>query len=212
MDLHRIKNNQADWVNIPESDYNSWQKLASKTHSLITPGNLVTSAGLGLVTYGDTRLGANVLSGLFWVTGGRIADVFDGITANKTGTKSPLGEKYDAVADKIAIGIVASGIIEHNLVPIIPMTFIIAQNALNAIISLTKKQKSENQEMHSSKAGKMATASQWVTMGLYGISSYLEQKNVGNFSHLFSYIGDASLVPTVYTSVKATSGYLKDFK
>ena len=209
MDLHRIENNLPDWENNPD-EINIYQKVALKTRGVVTPGNLVTTAGLGLVAYGSTKLGANLFEGIGYVTAGRLADVADGMAANKTGTKSPLGEKFDAVADKLAIGIVAIGVIENNLVPL-PITLgIVAQNGLNTVLS--SRGKLNNKETHSSKTGKLATTFQWITMGLFGMSTYLEQKNLKVPDNIIKALGDASLVPTIWLSAKASLGYYKDFK
>ena len=209
MDLHRIENNLPDWENNP-NDINIYQKVAAKTQGIVTPGNIVTTAGLGLVAYGSTKLGTNLVEGIGYVTAGRLADIADGMAASKTGTKSPLGEKYDAIADKLAIGIVAIGIIENNTIPL-PITIgIIAQNGLNAVLSSRGKLK--NKETHSSKNGKLATTFQWITMGLFGFSTYLEQRNLKIPDHVVKALGDASLVPTVWLSAKASLGYFKDFK
>ncbi len=212
MDLHRVENNKPDWENIPESKHNAWQKLASKTNSILTPGNIVTSAGLGLVTYGSTKLGTNLIESFVFITGGRAADPFDGYIANKTGTKSPLGEIYDATADKIEMVVVGAGIIENNLIPLPIMLGILVQNGLNTFFSIRAKKDKSIPKMHPSRLGKYATASQWATIGLYGISTILEQKNIINTSHIVSYLGDASLVPTTITSISATYDYSKSSK
>ncbi len=212
MDLHRIENNKPDWENIPESKHNVWQKLASKTHSIVTPGNAVTTAGLGLVTYGSTKLGTNLIESFCFVTGGRAADLFDGYMAGKTGTKSPLGEIYDITADKIGVVVVGAGIIENNLIPLPIMLGVLAQNGLNTFFSLRAKRNKNIPKMHPTKLGKYATASQWATIGLYGISTILEQKNLISTSHIASYLGDASLAPTAVTSISATYDYSKSSK
>ncbi len=210
MDLHRTENNRPDWEN-SSTELNVYQKIASKTRGIATPGNLVTTAGLGLVAYGSTKLGTDLVEGIGFVTAGRLADIADGVLANKTDTKSPLGEKFDAVADKLAVGIVAVGVIENNLIPL-PITLgILAQNGLNAVLSSRGKLKNKG-EMHSSKTGKLATTFQWITMGLFGLSTYLEQKGLKTSDNIIKALGDASLYPTIWLSTKASVGYYKDFK
>ncbi len=210
MDLHRIENNQPDWEN-GDKNLNVFQKIASKTHSVVTPGNLTTSVGLGLVIYGSTKIGSNLPESVGLVTVGRLADIADGMVANVSGTKSPLGEKLDAVADKIGILAAASGIIYYNTVPL-PVTLgIVAQNAFNSVVSV-KAKTDDNIELHSSRSGKLSAVSQWLTLGFFALSTYGEQKSIPKLSEVFKYVGYFSLAPTTVLSVTASRGYYKALK
>ena len=210
MDLHRIENNQPDWQN--SEKLNFFQKIAKKSNSIVTPGNLTTSVGLGLVVYGSTKIGSNLPESVGLVTVGRLADIADGMVANVSGTKSPLGEKLDAVADKIGILAAASGIIYYNTVPL-PVTLgIVAQNAFNSVVSIKAKTGDEGVELHSSRSGKLSAVSQWLTLGFFALSTYGEQKNIPKLNEIFKYIGYFSLAPTTALSLVASRGYYKQLK
>jgi len=105
MDLHRAL--EADWRGLKPGDMNRWQRLAAASHGLATPGNAISLLGLVLVTVGillAVREEAGLGAGLIVL--GRLGDLADGYIADKTGTKSPLGEAVDATIDKIVTAFV----------------------------------------------------------------------------------------------------------
>src|SRR5437764_4120352 len=102
MDMHR-STGLPDWENVSQNDWNRWQRHAQATHSLITPGNVISILGLlgvflSLLLINNThyRLGLIILAV------SRLLDIVDGWAAQITGTKSPFGERIDAATDKIA--------------------------------------------------------------------------------------------------------------
>jgi phosphatidylglycerophosphate synthase len=73
----------------------------------MTAANIISLLGLSLVIAGimlAMRHEAGWAAGLIIL--GRLADLADGFVADKTGTKSPLGEAVDATVDKIAMGLI----------------------------------------------------------------------------------------------------------
>ena len=92
MNLHRVEG-VADWAkpNLPK--LSKIQKIASKTNGTITPGNILSVTGGLFVVSGlvDIYRGDEMKRGIRKVGIGRAIDIIDGIVADKTGTKSPLG-------------------------------------------------------------------------------------------------------------------------
>jgi len=100
MDLHRTTG-KADWEETAPGDRNVFQRTAAATHGIVSPANIITVVGLGIVIYGLVLLLQNhYWLGLILVAAGRLLDIADGVVAQATHTKSPLGEMFDATADK----------------------------------------------------------------------------------------------------------------
>jgi len=165
MNLHR-SSSQPDWDTIPESDRTSIQRLAKATNGLITPPNIITVIGLGIVIVGLLYIvNHDYWAGLTLVAIGRLLDIVDGIVADKTGTKSSVGEIFDSAADKtgtiftvitiIVIGIAEWWIIAALLIPqiVIPL------------VSYYKKRTGNG--VHPTRTGKISMALAWV--GIVGL-------------------------------------------
>ncbi len=101
MNLHRI-NGVADWEHTPVAEHNYWQRLAVSTHGMVTPGNLTSLAGFLISLAGIVSLFYEAYwFALLAILVGRCLDLLDGFLAEKTSTKSPLGELVDATVDKV---------------------------------------------------------------------------------------------------------------
>jgi phosphatidylglycerophosphate synthase len=102
MELHRT-GKKADWEGIPAAKQNAWQQAAARTHGAITPGNAISLLGLTLVGVGLYLIAKQHLwAGLVVLVVSRLLDIADGMAADRTGTKSHVGEAVDAGFDKIA--------------------------------------------------------------------------------------------------------------
>ncbi len=103
MNLHR-STGRPDWDTIPAKDRNWAQKIAFQTRGLVTPPNVITLFGFGLIIAGLVSIAqASYWWGLSLLVAGRLADIADGWLAHATGTKSPLGETLDVVVDKLGL-------------------------------------------------------------------------------------------------------------
>lgn len=162
MNLHRTTG-KPDWETIPAPKRSTVQNVAVATHGIVTPPNLITFVGLGLVLYGlYALLQQDYWLGLALLAIGRLLDIADGLVAQKTGTKSPLGELLDAAVDKIGtlltiVILFVGGISYWWLIALLLLPQIIIP-----IVSLYKK--SKNKVIHPTRIGKLSMASLWVSI------------------------------------------------
>ncbi len=102
MSLHQTTG-KPDWADMPKANYNYWQRIAAYSSGIITPGNIITLVGIALVAVGLSEVYRHQYAvGIVALIVGRLADLLDGLVAEKTRTKSPLGEILDASIDKIS--------------------------------------------------------------------------------------------------------------
>jgi phosphatidylglycerophosphate synthase len=162
MELHRT-GKKADWELIPQARWNSWQRLASRTHKIVTPGNIVSLLGLTLVCVGLVFVAQQRLwAGFTVIAVGRIFDILDGIAADRTGTKSHIGEAVDAGFDKIAA---FAALIVFTASHILPWPFAVAIGALSIITALFSLLADLlGRTIHPNIAGKVGTAVLWAAL------------------------------------------------
>ncbi len=165
MNLHRTTG-KPDWDSIHTADRTSFQRVAARTNGIVTPANIITIFGFGIVLYGLWA----ILSQQFWIglialAIGRLLDVVDGWVANATGTKSPLGELLDAAVDKIGtlLTIVIFFIAQVTYWWVI-ILLVLPQVAI-PLVSFYKRRKGI--KIHPTRIGKFSMASAWV--GLVGL-------------------------------------------
>ena len=125
--LHR-QTGMPDWETTEEDQRNLWQQLAAATHGVVTPANIIDGLALAgeigadsLVVAGHRQiresaktdaydglsLGIDMkLAGLFAGAPLSMADWLDGQAAERTQTKSPLGEKVDISGDFITKAVI----------------------------------------------------------------------------------------------------------
>jgi cardiolipin synthase len=165
MNLHR-SSKQPDWDIIPESDRTPIQQLAKATNGLVTPPNIITVLGLGIVIVGLLFIvNQDYWTGLVLVAVGRLLDIVDGIVADKTGTKSSVGEIFDSAADKTGtiltvIAIIFAGIAEWWIIAALLIPQIVIP-----IVSFYKKRNGNG--VHPTRTGKISMALAWV--GIVGL-------------------------------------------
>jgi phosphatidylglycerophosphate synthase len=102
VDLHHTTG-KPDWAVIEPKDYNGWQRIAAKSHGFITLPNVITILGFVIILIGLAFMSDHFYwTAIILLVLGRLCDLADGWIAEKTGTKSPFGEKLDGGIDKIA--------------------------------------------------------------------------------------------------------------
>lgn len=207
--LHRSEE-KADWETIPSSERNIWQIIASKSSGIITPGNIISLIGAFLVVLGTIRLinGVSIYA-LTLIALGRIADIADGYVADKTGTKSLLGETFDATIDKILVFIVFIVLLVSQLIPLIVLAMFFLQNLFNSSLSLLAKLKKK--VIHPCLEGKLATALCWITVISFLLVDYLDDTN-NQFTITVKILSYIAFIAFLYLGFKSSRIYYKQFK
>lgn len=157
MDLHRVEK-EPDWAKIPPGQWNMWQKTAIATKGLVTIGNFFSLLGLVSVPFGLLLIinREQYAAGVIILVAGRLCDLLDGWLADKTGTKSPLGEKMDATIDKVSIGIAAGVLAAGKVMPLWVVLLLALPHVVIAALSLIVFFKGS--VMHPSRIGKLSMA------------------------------------------------------
>ncbi|HET7673260.1 MAG TPA: CDP-alcohol phosphatidyltransferase family protein [Candidatus Saccharimonadales bacterium] len=200
--LHTAK--KADWEKPGKK--NAWQRLAYRSHGIVTPANIASLVGGALAMYGLWLiLDGRIVSGLVYLSLGRIADIADGMIAEYTRTKSPIGEMIDATIDKfvVASALIVLGALE--LVPWIIILLIALQNAVNVMISVIAKLR--HKALHPSRLGKVSAAFSWVTIILYPLSDWLQRDAYSASAQFLKIISLVSFVIYMVLGSQATLGY-----
>lgn len=163
--MHRTTG-KADWEETGPAARNTFQRLAAATHGIVSPANIITVAGLGIVIYGLVLLLQDrYWPGLVLVAAGRLLDIADGIVAQATGTKSPLGEIFDATADKTGtlltiITLVVAGITYWWII-----VALILPQVIIPVVVLYRRQR--GRRVHPTWQGKFSMAAAWI--GIVGL-------------------------------------------
>lgn len=162
MDLHQ-SSDQPDWEAVAVKDRNHWQKRAATTKGIVTPANAATIIGFGLVLYGLLHIGwHHYWLGLSLIAVGRLFDILDGWLAQKTGTKSRLGESLDAVADKLGILAILIVFLTSHLIHIWLLIVIILPHIIMSLLALVSKLR--NRPIHPTRTGKLGMALTWLCL------------------------------------------------
>lgn len=165
MRLHR-SGIKPDWEIIKPARHNFWQRLATSSWGVFTLSNAITLAGLIFVLWGALLiLQKNYPWALAAIFAGRLADIFDGMVAELTKTKGPLGESFDAIADKLALLLVLPTLAVNHIVPMAVIVVMLLYGIVNATFGILSKTK--NIAVHPTAEGKLATAAGWLGIGTF---------------------------------------------
>lgn len=188
MNLHK-SDDIAEWLNTKSSQWNSWQWLANYTNGVITPGNIISVIGLGLVVFGLGQvLSQEYAAGALLIAVGRAFDILDGYLADATKTKSPAGEIVDSASDKIEIFMALVVLVIIQAIPSGVVTVMLAFSLWVSLVAITAKIK--KYRLHPSLLGKLSTASAWASIVIFIFNKALDEPNsfLLNFGYLFFYI------------------------
>jgi phosphatidylglycerophosphate synthase len=107
-------------------------------------------------------LRGNLGSGIGLVVVGRLADILDGIVAEATKTKSPVGEAVDATIDKIVAFAALTVLTFVGLVPLfVGVLFLIHNVVTIGIFGLARL---KGGGLHPNTLGKISTAGEWIVV------------------------------------------------
>ena len=164
MNLHRSDSNP-DWTDVKPTDRTVWQNVAVSTRGIVTPPNIITVIGLGLVIIGLMFvMQRQDWLGIGLIIVGRLLDLVDGWLAELTQTKSPVGELFDAAADKIGTILTIIVFYAALLAPWWLLTAMLLPHIIISVISLQARR--QKKQLHPSRLGKVSMAALWV--GLFG--------------------------------------------
>lgn len=177
-DMHRIVDGRSDWENsaLAGEKLNFFQKVASKTFGIVTPGNIISVTGFA-ATYKGLKLieEERYASGLAWVVGGRTCDLIDGYVAGKTKTKGRVGEMVDAYGDSRLLAIAMPILVEKEIIsPEQEKKF--GQATVDKYVS-SGVAKLSDIEMHAERGDKFRMAGAWAGPAL-NIASEIVQGSV----------------------------------
>lgn len=207
MNLHRV-GRRPDWQLVEPKLRNPWQRLAARTNGVVAPANVLSITGAIVVGYGLVEITrGNLAVGLLTVGLGRLADILDGIVADATGTKSPLGEVLDAMLDKLEILATLVVLLWSAVIPLWAFGLVAAINVLGLLgAGIAKLRKLE---IHPSQLGKLATVGSWVALLVYGLADLL----AGSAWHeAISITAHVCLLASLAGNVAALVGYIQTVK
>ncbi|HEX3569117.1 MAG TPA: CDP-alcohol phosphatidyltransferase family protein [Candidatus Saccharimonadales bacterium] len=208
MNLHRVSK-EPDWANVPPEKRNIWQRIAARTHGIVTPANAVSVAGSLAVLWGAREFArGNQKRGIVAMTLGRAGDALDGIIAEKTGTKSRIGEALDATGDKIqALG--AGALLAYEGVLPRPSAAIIgAQNAANMTFAGIAKVR-HIPEYHPSAAGKYSVGALWSAVTAYSAAEMAHGAGHERTSQVLQVAGHVATAAYALLGTEATIDYAR---
>jgi cardiolipin synthase (CMP-forming) len=170
--LHR-STGKADWLAIPPQSHTIWQRLAARTHGIVTPSNAVTIAGFALVLIGlQEILNRHYLPGTVLLATGRICDILDGWLAELTRTKSPLGELLDAGIDKILTILTVATFFAVHIAPAWVLVALVTPHVLIVVILLAWRIR--KRVLHPSLVGKLSMAGVWLSLLIYALAHIVD--------------------------------------
>ncbi len=163
INLHRTSKDP-DWKHIKPARRNLFQHVASATNGIVTPANIISVTGF-LVVLGGL---AAVTSEYFWLgfvllVAGRLLDIVDGYVADKTGTKSPLGEMVDTIIDKVVTFLTVLVFIVNGVSEWWIIVGLALPQLLIALLILYKRQKGV--VVHPTIYGKFSMGLAWAGIG-----------------------------------------------
>lgn len=203
--MHRA-NKQADWELIDSSEHNIFQKVASKTKGVVTPANAISVAGLILTVQGARNIKKhNDKIAILQIGLGRALDVVDGIVANKTGTKSPLGEAVDATFDKLAVASCLPPLYKRQIISRRFAGALAVQNLTNS--ALTVIAKTRGQEIHPDKAGKDSAFQSWTAISSHYLANIAKENDCQAGEVVLRGVGSCLELASVVTGAEATTKY-----
>ncbi|HSH18294.1 MAG TPA: CDP-alcohol phosphatidyltransferase family protein [Candidatus Saccharimonadales bacterium] len=206
MNLHRIEG-KPEWADVKPASRNVWQKVAARSDGIITIGNYFSLLGLLSVPFGlKLILDGRYVAGVIILLLGRLCDLLDGFLADKTGTKSPLGEKIDAVFDKLSTGVAVIVLALSGLVPWWVIVLLVLPHVITTVLATATYLKGSI--MHPSLPGKLSMAAGWLTMLAFVLTyafSGFPQKLATTGAYVL-------LAMTVAISLVAVIGYVREYR
>lgn len=205
MNLHR-SGSEPDWELVDPTERKFWQRVAARTKGIVTPGNFISSLGLFAVCHGLYQFSqGNKLIGAIEIGAGFACDAFDGVAAEATGTKSPLGKGVDASFDKVKIAGALYVLYASDIIPFVTIATVGAQNIANTAFTFAAMRK--GRDMQPEEAGKKTMVAQCGGIALATLGHSIDQQTV---SATLEVAGNATaVIGSFYPGLNATISYAK---
>ena len=172
-----VSRKKPDWEYIDKAQYNFFQKWASKTNGIITPGNAASVVGFSLVHSGlrDLR-NKNRPKALIKIFGGKLLSAADGTISDLTNTKSPKGRALNAVVEKgeIVEALVSSALVNKEI-PFFPALVMTTQNISNTFFETLANR--WGAEIQPTEEHRLANVAQWAAIGGFVASKLFEEND-----------------------------------
>lgn len=199
MNLHHTSG-VPDWAQQDPAVRSQWQRLAAATAGIVTPGNIASALGLVMVGFGVFALFAHQFGvGATLIALGRCFDIVDGWLAERTGTKSPLGEAVDASFDKLStLGVLLAVGLEH-IVPWWVVGIIAAHHAINSVVAYIGWRR--KLAMRPVLAGKLSTVLEWLALCAFMLAAAHQRS--------WLWVAYIALAPALWLGVIASISYVR---
>lgn len=209
MNLHRIEG-APEWADVPADRQNIWQRIAAATAGTMTPGNIISLIGLASVPYGLWLIlgHGQYLAGAIVLAIGRLCDLLDGWAADRTGTKSPLGEIIDASFDKLSLAATLISLAAGGIVPLWSVGILLLPHVIVGILAGLTFFKGGR--LHPSREGKISMALVWFYLLAVVMRKAFEQSPM--LESAVGIVAYVLLVASVGLGLYATRGYVLEFK
>jgi len=133
---------------------------------------------------------------------GRLCDLLDGWLADKTGTKSPLGEKLDAGFDKLITLIALPALVVATVLSWWGAILLALPHVAIAAVSAVMLRK--GRAPHPSRAGKLSMAAAWATICLAVLSAALYP-----YADYVTWLAYAMGAASIVLGLAAAGGYAR---
>lgn len=198
--LHRA-GKRPDWSKVSRRRWNIWQRVAGNSGGVLTVGNVFTLIGFCLVLAGLMMVAADMnWSGLVLIAVGRICDLLDGWLAERTKTKSPLGEMLDTTADKLETAAALVVLTVFGVLPWPAALLVFVPQLSVGLWALAGWLRGK--QPHPSRLGKLGMAAVWLGLGLF-----IAQAASG--VDAFAVAGYASCAISTVLTLLALRGYVQ---
>lgn len=162
MNLHRA-DKKPEWESVSPAERTPLQKLAVATYGVGTLANIITLIGFLLVIGGIYEL----FTARYWwafvlLAGGRLLDIADGVVAEATHTKSPLGEAFDASVDKVGTLLTLVGLLVTGVAAWWAIVLLVLPQVVIALTSFYKAR--HGIRVHPSRPGKLSMLFAWLSI------------------------------------------------
>lgn len=207
LNLHRVSG-VPDWSTVPPEKWNHWQRLAAATHGAVTPGNVISLLAAASVPAGLFLIVArhSYVLGVVTLLAGRLCDMLDGYVAERTDTKSPLGEKLDAGTDKIVTITAVVVLGAFGIMPWWILALLLLPQVCIGALAVWALQ--SGRPLHPLMSGKLSMAASWLALLLF----VLQHAAIGTLHMAIMALAYGLLALSAVLSGVAVTSYWRNYQ